>query len=627
MPLNRASWCSAARVGRRGSEESNTVSSVPYTVPVQDMRFTLEQVVKLEDLTALPGFEEAGADMVQAVLEEAAKLASSVLAPINFAGDRQHSKLVAPGVVQTPEGFKAAYDQYRDGGWNAVPFDPEYGGQGLPWAVAFAVQEMWQSANMAFGLCPMLNQGAVELLQAHGSEEQKKTWLEKLISGHWTGTMNLTEPQAGSDLSQVRAKAERAPDLGDEIYRIKGQKIFITYGEHDLAENIVHMVLARLPEAPEGTKGISLFIVPKFLVNEDGSLGARNDVQVVALEGKMGINASPTCTMAFGDESEGAVGYLVGAEHQGIKYMFTMMNNARLAVGLQGMAIAARAYDQAVVYAKDRIQSKSMTRPKDPPAPIIEHPDVRRMLLTMKAKTEAARALAYYAGKHLDLGSRHPDAAVRAKAQATVDLLTPVVKGWGTDVGCEVSSLGVQVHGGAGYVEETGAAQHFRDARIAPIYEGTNGIQANDLVFRKVIRDSGAAAKAFISDLLETAAGLEGSGNATLLGIGARMKEGAAALETATTYIVGAGQSDPVGAAAGAYNYMTLFGLVAGGSMLGKAALAAASRPAGFDAQYLDGKIATARFYAEQILPQAQGLVAPITQGAASLNEFAEAMF
>ena len=603
------------------------MSSVPYTVPVQDMRFTLDQVVKLEDLTALPGFEEAGADMVQVVLTEAAKLASSVLAPLNYAGDRQHSRLVSEGVVKTPDGFKAAYDQYRDGGWNAVPFDPEYGGQGLPWAVAFAVQEMWQSSNMAFGLCPMLNQGAVELLHAHGSEAQKATWLEKLISGHWTGTMNLTEPQAGSDLSQVRAKAERAPELGEDVYRIKGQKIFITYGEHDMAENIVHLVLARLPEAPEGTKGISLFIVPKFLVNEDGTLGARNDVQCVALEGKMGINASPTCTMAFGDESEGAVGSLIGAEHQGIKYMFTMMNNARLAVGLQGMAIASRAYDQALAYAKDRVQSRSMTRPKDPPAPIIEHPDVRRMLLTMKAKTEAARALAYYAGKHLDLASRHPDAAVRARAAATVDLLTPVVKGWGTDVGCEVTSLGVQVHGGAGYVEETGAAQHFRDARINPIYEGTNGIQANDLVFRKVIRDSGAAAKAFVIELHETAATLEASGTPALLGIGARLKEGAAALEAATTYIVKAGRDDAVGAAAGAYNYMTLFGLVAGGFMMAKAALAATRKPAGYDAAYLEGKVATARFYADQILPQALGLVAPITEGAASINDFAEAMF
>ena len=597
-----------------------------YNAPVQDMRFTLDHVVGLEDLTALPGFEEASADVVQAMLEEGAKLAKAVLAPLNAPGDKAHSVMPEEGVVTSPEGFKEAYAQYRDGGWNAVPFDPEFGGMGMPWAVAFGVQEMWHSANMAFALCPMLNQGAVELLQSHGSDAQKATYLEKLISGHWSGTMNLTEPAAGSDLSQVRATAEPAPELGEGVYRVKGQKIFITWGEHDMVDNVVHMTLARLPDAPEGTKGISLFIVPKFLVNEDGSLGDRNDVKVVSLEHKMGINASPTCTMMFGDEGEGAVGYIIGAEHQGLKYMFTMMNNARLAVGLEGMSVGERAYQQALEYAKDRVQSKSLSNPKGGPARIIEHPDVRRMLLTMKAKTEAARSLAYYAGKHLDLANRHADAGVRARAQAVVDLLTPVVKGWGTDVGCEVTSLGVQVHGGMGYVEETGAAQHFRDARIAPIYEGTNGIQAADLVFRKTLRDGGAATKAFVTDARALAGELEGTGDETLMGIGKRLVDGLDALDEVAGWVVENGK-DMVAVAGAAYPYLTLFGTVAGGFVLAKGALAASKSPEGYDAGFCKAKVATARFYADNVLSTARGYVAPATAGNASLGDFAEDMF
>lgn len=597
-----------------------------YNAPVLDMRFTLDHVVKLDEITALPGFEDSTPDMVQAVLEEAAKLASNVLAPLNAPGDKAHTKLVSEGVVETPEGFKEAYAEYRDGGWNAVPFDPEYGGQGLPWAVAFAVQEMWHSSNMAFALCPMLNQGAVELLHSHGSEAQKKTFLEKLISGHWSGTMNLTEPSAGSDLSAVRATAAPAPELGEGAYRVKGQKIFITWGEHDMVDNIVHMTLARLPGAPEGIKGISLFIVPKFLVNEDGSLGERNDIKCVSLEEKLGINASPTCTMLFGDEGEGAVGYLVGAENQGIRCMFTMMNNARLAVGLEGMSIGARAYDQALLFSQDRVQSKSLANPKGEPARIIEHPDVRRMLLTMKAKTEAARSLAYYAAKHLDVANNHADASTKAKAQAIVDLLTPVVKGWGTDVGCEVTSLGIQVHGGMGYVEETGAAQHFRDARIAPIYEGTNGIQANDLVFRKTVRDSGAALNVFVQDARATSSALESTKDASLMRIHQRLSEGLDALEEAATWIVAHGK-DALAVAAGAYDYMTLFGIVAGGVMMAKAALAAHGTPAGYSAKFCEGKVATARFYAEHVLPQARGLVLPITEGDTSVNAFSEDLF
>ena len=587
------------------------------------MRFSLSRVVDLARVTRLPGFEDFDPEMLNAVLEEASKVAESALAPLNLSGDQAHARLVEEGVVRMPDGFKAAYETYRDGGWNAVPFEPEFGGGGLPWVVAFAVQEMWHSANMAFGLCPLLNQGTVELLQAHGSESQKKTYLNKLISGHWTGTMNLTEPQAGSDLSQVRARATPAPEAGPGAYRIKGQKIFITYGEHDLASNIIHMVLARLPDAPEGTKGISLFIVPKFLPTDDGGLGARNDVQCVSLEHKLGINASPTCTMVFGDQSEGAMGYLVGAEHQGLKLMFTMMNNARLAVGLEGVAIAERAFGQALAFARERVQSRHVDRPKDPPVRIIEHADVRRMLLTMKALTQAARALTYEAAVQLDLAKREPDGEARRRAQARVDLLTPVIKTWSTDVGCEVASLGVQVHGGMGYVEETGAAQHYRDARIAPIYEGTNGIQANDLTFRKVLRDRGTAALAFIDDARQTCAALEGAKDPALMAIRKRLGEGIDALESATRWMVDVGRQHAERAAAGAYPYASLFGTVAGGHMMARAALAAREEPEG---DFTKGKLACARFYAEQILPRAGAYLVPIVDGHHVVTEIPEVL-
>ncbi|MEO1338259.1 MAG: acyl-CoA dehydrogenase family protein, partial [Myxococcota bacterium] len=415
------------------------------------------------------------------------------------------------GAVKSPTGFREAYAEYRDNGWNAVPFEPEWGGQGLPWAIAFAVQEMWQAANMGFGLCPMLNQGCVELLESHGSRAQQDLYLPKLISGEWTGTMNLTEPQAGSDLAAVRCKAEPATDLGEGVYRLTGQKIYITYGEHDLASNIIHMVLARTPTAPEGVKGISLFMVPKFMPDADGQPGDRNDVLCTGIEHKLGINASPTCTMQFGDKT-GAVGFLVGEENQGLRYMFTMMNNARMSVGLQGVAIADRAYQQAVAYAKDRVQSKHVARPKGETVRIIEHGDVRRMLMTIRANTEASRALTYYAASQLDRAKKAPEEADRLRAAAFVDVLTPVVKSWATDLGVEMTSVAVQVHGGMGYVEETGVAQHFRDARIAPIYEGTNGIQANDLAFRKTVRDGGAAARMFVEVARSIAGDLETSG-------------------------------------------------------------------------------------------------------------------
>ena len=594
-----------------------------YAAPVSDMRFALERVIGIDRIAALPGYEDATPDVVASVLEEAGKFAAGVLAPINAEGDRKGSKL-ANGVVTQPESFRAAYRQFVEAGWNGVPFDPEYGGQGLPWALTFAVQEMWQSANMSFGLCPMLNQGAVELLAEHGSQEQKDTYLPKMVSGEWTGTMDLTEPSAGSDLGAVRT---RAVANGDH-YLISGTKIFITYGEHDQAENIIHLVLARLPDAPAGSKGISLFIAPKYLVNADGSLGARNDFICTGLEHKLGIMASPTAVLSYGDKG-GAVGYLVGEHGRGLEYMFSMMNNARQSVGLQGLAIAERAYQQAREYAKTRIQSKDIRNPRGPSVAIINHPDVRRMLMTMKSQIEAARLLCYDVAAARDVAKAHPDSATRAAAQNRIELLTPVVKSWCTDMGCEVASIGVQVHGGMGFIEETGAAQHMRDARIAPIYEGTNGIQANDLVFRKLGRDQGAAARAFIAEVKAVAADTATRPGDDLKAISDALFAGGIVLEQATNWMVETLKPDPVAAAAGAANYLKMFGLVTGGALLARAAAAASDdlREPGADASFLTGKITTARFYAEQILPQAAGLLTPVTKGAGTVMALTEEQF
>ena len=594
-----------------------------YSAPVADMRFALNRVIGFDRIAALPGYEDATPDLVDSVLEEAGKFAAGVLAPINAEGDRKGSKL-ENGVVTQPESFRAAYKQYVEAGWNGVPFEPEYGGQGLPWALAFAVQEMWQSANMAFGLCPMLNQGAVELLSEHGSQQQKDTYLAKLIAGEWTGTMDLTEPSAGSDLGAVRTKA--VPN-GDH-YLISGTKIFITYGEHDQAENIIHLVLARLPDAPAGSKGISLFIAPKFLINADGSLGQRNDFLCTGLEHKLGITASPTAVLSYGDNG-GAVGYMIGEPGRGLEYMFSMMNNARQSVGLQGMAIAERAYQQAREYAKTRIQSKDIRSPRGPSVAIINHPDVRRMLLTMKSQTEAARLLCYETAAARDIAKAHPEAEVRAAAQTRIELLTPVVKAWCTDIGCEVASIGVQVHGGMGFIEETGAAQHMRDARIAPIYEGTNGIQANDLVFRKLGRDQGAAAQAYIAELKAVAAEAASRPGDDLKAISDALFAGCIVLEQATLWMLETLKPDPVAAASGAAAYLKMFGLVTGGGLLARAAIAANDdlRQRGADANFLTGKIVTARFYAEQILPQAAGLLTPITRGAGTVMALSEDQF
>jgi alkylation response protein AidB-like acyl-CoA dehydrogenase len=547
-----------------------------------------------------------------ALLAEAGKLAEDLLAPVNFSGDKQGAVL-ENGVVRTAEGFKEAYAAYVEGGWNSLAFDPEHGGQGLPWLLGFATSEMWVSANNSWGLCPMLTSGAVELLSAHGSSEQKALYLEKLVSGEWNGTMNLTEPQAGSDVGALHCRAEKEGDH----YRIRGQKIFITWGEHDMTDNIVHMVLARTPDAPEGSRGVSLFIVPKFMVNPDGSLGGRNDVFCVSLEDKLGIHACPTCTMSFGD-NDGAVGFLIGEENRGLNCMFTMMNNARLGIGLTGLSIAERAYQQARDYAKERVQGAA-----GQPVTIINHPDVRRMLLTMKATVEAMRGLIYDVVSSLDVTRAHPDSDVRSAARSRVDLLTPVVKAWCTDMGVEVASLGVQVHGGMGYMEETGAVQHWRDSRIAPIYEGTNGIQAIDLVTRKVLRDGGDTVAQYALEIRTVLSALEADSDTVLTSLHTHLSAALDTLETATRWLVTEAGDAPDKALSGATPYLRLFGLTAGGAIMARGALAA-------DDDDLDFHIAkrrTAHFYAENILSQATSLLAPIQNGSESIVAFAEDQF
>jgi 3-(methylthio)propanoyl-CoA dehydrogenase len=588
---------------------------IPYSPPLADMRFALDELAGLPEIARLPGCEQASADLVDAVLEEAAKLARDVLAPLNDVGDRERARL-ENGVVRTPPGFKEAYRRYAEGGWNALPFEPAHGGQGLPVALSTAILEMWNSANMGFALCPLLNIGAVELLQAHGSAAQKETYLAKMVSGEWTGTMNLTEPQAGSDVGALRTRAVREGDH----YRIAGQKIFITYGDHDFTENIVHMVLARLPDAPPGTKGISLFLVPKFLVDPDGRIGDRNDIRTVSLEHKLGIHASPTCVLAFGDNG-GAIGWLVGEENRGIECMFTMMNSARLNVGLQGVAIAERAYQQARDFARQRIQGRPIGAKTT--LPIVHHPDVRRMLIGMKAQIEAMRGLAYVAAGTIDRARHENDAARREAAQRRVDLLIPVVKAWSTDLGVEIASTGVQVHGGMGYIEETGAVQHLRDSRINPIYEGTNGIQANDLVGRKLMRDKGAAARELIAEMRLLDRFLAAQRATAFATIRAQLAPAIDALEAATAWLVENWDSDPARTIAGAVPYLKLFGTVAGGWVMARAALAAESRLDRGEGErgFNEAKLATAAFYAEQYLPGATGLV-PAVRGGATIMDF-----
>ena len=591
-----------------------------YTAPVRDMRFVIEELVGLDTVTGLPGCDGVSDDLVGAVLEEAGRLASEVMAPLNRVGDVEGSRL-ENGVVSTPKGFAEAYRAFTEGGWNSVPFAEEFGGQGLPWLVATPVAEIWASANLALSLCPVLTQAGVALLIAHGSAEQQQTWLPKLVSGEWTGTMVMTEPHAGSDVGKLRTRAVR----DGESYRLTGQKIFISWGEHDMTDNIVHMVLARAEGAPPGVKGLSLFIVPKFLVNPDGSLGPRNDVRCAALEHKLGIMASPTGVMAFGD-NDGAVGYLIGEENRGLEYMFTMMNNVRFAVGVEGVAIAERAYQQARDYAMTRVQGHDIDDPAAGDVTILRHPDVRRMLMTMKAQTEAARALAYSVAASLDIATRHDDEAVRRRHRARVGLLIPVVKAWSTDIGVETASLGIQVHGGAGFIEETGAAQHYRDARIPPIYEGTNGIQALDLARRKIARDGGAEAAGMIAEIKALDGALAAAKGPAMPVIRAALADATAALERATEWMVGAGARD---AAAGATPYLRLFGTVIGGYLLARSAVLADQRlaEANGDAAFYEAKLATARFYAENILPQAAGLERMASAGADAVMALSDEQF
>jgi alkylation response protein AidB-like acyl-CoA dehydrogenase len=543
---------------------------------------------------------------------------AEVVAPLNRVGDEQGSTLTADGSVRTPEGFANAYEQYVAAGWGGVPFEPEYGGGGFPWLVALALQELLASANMAFSLCPLLTQGAIEMLTYHGSDEQRMRYLPKMVSGEWTGTMNLTEPQAGSDVGALTTRAVRQDDGS---YRLTGTKIFITYGDHDLAENIIHLVLARTPDAPPGTKGISCFIVPKFLIGEDGSIGERNDITSVSLEHKLGIHASPTCVLSYGDHG-GAVGYLIGEENAGMRYMFTMMNNARLSVGLQGLALGERAYQLAVDYAVERRQGRAVGAPAGDPSPIVDHADVRRMLLTMRAYNEAMRCLLYYTAAMLDMGAHHPDVATRERHAERTALLIPISKAWCTDMGNVVTSIGIQVHGGAGYIEESGAPQHFRDARIAGIYEGTNGIQALDLVGRKLPMAGGAVVERLLSEMSGLDAALADAGDA-MSGVRTQLADALGALGQATSWLVEHGAGEPVDAFAGASPYLELFGTVVGGWLLARSALAATdlldSGDSTYSRPFLEAKIDVARFYCEQLLPRAAGLVPAVTAGAAPL--------
>jgi alkylation response protein AidB-like acyl-CoA dehydrogenase len=580
-----------------------------YTAPVKDMLFVMKELAGIDDIAALPGFEDANLDTAQAVLEESAKLCGEVLAPLNVEGDRNPS-MWKEGVVKATPGFKDAFRQFSQGGWQGVQHPVDYGGQGLPKLIATPCVEMLNASNLSFALCPLLTDGAIEALLTAGTEEQKQRYVPKLISGEWTGTMNLTEPHAGSDLSLVRTRAE---PQGDGTYRLFGTKIFITWGEHDMAENIVHLVLARTPDAPEGVKGISLFIVPKFMMREDGSLGERNDVHCVSIEHKLGIKASPTAVLQFGDHG-GALGYLIGEEHRGLEYMFIMMNAARFAVGMQGIGVADRAYQKAAAYAKERVQSRPVDGSVKQAVTILHHPDVRRMLATMRALTEGARALAYVAAAHGDIAHRHPDEATRAEHQALYEFLVPVVKGWSTELSIDVASLGVQVHGGMGFIEETGAAQYYRDARILTIYEGTTAIQANDLIGRKTVRDGGAVAHKLLGQIAQTVEALGGHDGAAFASMRRHLADGGRAFAAVVDFVVANTRSDPNAVFAGSVPYLKLAGIVLCGWQMGRALLAAASKHAD-DPSFYGAKIAIAQFYAEHVLPQATALEAAILSG------------
>jgi alkylation response protein AidB-like acyl-CoA dehydrogenase len=590
-----------------------------YTAPLKDMLFDLKHLANIDAVAQLPGFEDAGFDTAQAVLEECAKFNEGVLAPLNWEGDKNPTSW-RDGVVTATPGFKEAYLQFAQGGWQGLQHPVDFGGQGLPKTIGAFCGEMQQSANMSFALCPLLSDGAIEALLTAGSDELKAVYLEKLVSGEWTGTMNLTEPQAGSDLAAVRTRAE---PQADGSYKVFGTKIFITWGEHDMAENIVHLVLARVQGAPEGVKGISLFVVPKFVVKADGSLGARNDVHCVSIEHKMGIKASPTAVLQFGDK-EGAVGYLVGQENRGLEYMFIMMNAARFGVGVQGIAISERSYQQAVQFARERVQSRPVNASAPAGATIIHHPDVRRMLMTMRAVTEGCRALASVSAAAYDAAHCHPDAQVRKQNQAFYEFMVPLIKGFSTEMSLEVTSLGVQVHGGMGYIEETGAAQYYRDAKILTIYEGTTAIQSNDLVGRKTARDGGQTAKALAGQIASTEAELVKSDTAAARSMVQRLKAAREAFIEVVDFVAGNTKASPNVVYAGSVPYLMLAGnLMAGWQMARAMVVAQEQLAAGVDTDFMQAKITTAQFYAEHILSKIPGLRDSILHGADSVTALA----
>ena len=595
---------------------------MPYVAPVKDMLFVMNELAGLSDVVAYPDYAQTGADvdLAPAILEEAAKFNQDVVAPLNWPGDQNPSAL-RDGEVYTTPGFKEAFEQFAAAGWQGVIHPSEFGGQGLPKLIATACFEMVHSASLSFALCPMLTDGAIEALLTAASPELQKQYVPKMISGEWTGTMNLTEPQAGSDLSMVRS---RAVPQDDGTYKIFATKIFITYGEHDMAKNIVHLVLARTPDAPEGVKGISLFVAPKFMVNADGSLGERNDIQCVSLEHKLGIKASPTAVLQFGDHG-GAIAYLVGEENRGLEYMFVMMNAARFSVGMQGIAVAERAYQKAVQYAKDRIQSRDLTGSPGPVA-IIHQPDVKRMLMTMRAYIEASRALAYYAAAECDAQHASPQEETRKASQAIYEFLVPIVKGFSTEMSIDVASLGVQVHGGMGFIEETGAAQHYRDARILTIYEGTTAIQANDLVGRKTVRDGGATAQVLVEKMKQAEKDLAAASSADAKAVLKQFIPAREAFEASVAYILANAKKEVKAVYAGSFAYLRLCGLVLGAWQMARALLVAEGLYDG-DPHFYGAKIATARFFAENLLPQAQALSTSILEGGHSTNALAVEQF
>ncbi|MBM3389183.1 MAG: acyl-CoA dehydrogenase [Betaproteobacteria bacterium] len=590
-----------------------------YRAPTKDMLFAMTELAHLEAVAQLPGFEDAGPDTAAAVLEECARLNEDVIAPLNWEGDKAPSFL-KDGQVTTSAGFKDAFRQFAQGGWQGLQHPSAFGGQGLPKTIGAACGEILNSANLSFALCPLLTDGAIEALLTAGSEQQQATYIPKMVDGTWTGTMNLTEPQAGSDLSLVRTRAEPQPDGS---YKIFGTKIYITYGEHDMAENIVHLVLARVQGAPEGVKGISLFIVPKYLVQPDGSLGQRNDVHCVSLEHKMGIKASPTAVLQYGDHG-GAIGYLVGQENRGLEYMFIMMNAARYAVGVQGIAISERAYQKAVQYARDRVQSRPVDGSMNSAAPIIHHPDVKRMLLTMRAVTEGCRAMATVAAAAFDAAHAHPDAAVRAQNQAFYEFMVPLVKGYSTEMSLEVTSLGIQVHGGMGFIEETGAAQYYRDAKILTIYEGTTAIQANDLIGRKTARDGGAGARGLAAQIEFTEQALAASSSIHARAMLTRLKSARQAFLDVVDFVVAQSKVNPNGVFAGSVPYLMLAGNLMSGWQMARALLVAEDKLGqAQDAEFMKAKIATCRVYADHILSRAPGLRDAIVEGSEGVTAMA----